>query len=271
MFRYFIFTPLLFAVLSSCEEVINVDLNSAKPAFVVEAVIFKDSLCHVRLTKTTSYFSHEEPGVIEDAKILISDGTNKEQLTYKGNGYYVGDTIIGTVEKTYEIEIQHDGTIYKGSSYMPDKTDFISVQHYKTNTTSIFNPDGETVFSIRCEFKDHKPDSDNFYLIRFLDDNSKLGDYYLLTEKNTNSGSLTNTNDTIVFSESLFYDGGNVEVQLFSIDESLYNYFRQLDDILFWKRRVMPPTPYNPVSNISNGALGYFAAWTLDSESITLE
>jgi hypothetical protein len=33
----------------------------------------------------------------------------------------------------------------------------------------------------------------------------------------------------------------------------------------------MPPTPYNPKSNISNGALGYFAAWSYDSEKILLE
>jgi hypothetical protein len=69
----------------------------------------------------------------------------------------------------------------------------------------------------------------------------------------------------------MFYGGGEAEVQVFSIDESVYNYFLQLNDVLYWKRRLMPPTPYNPKSNISNGALGYFAAWSYDSEKILLE
>jgi hypothetical protein len=69
----------------------------------------------------------------------------------------------------------------------------------------------------------------------------------------------------------MFYEGGEAEVQVFSLDESVYNYFLQLNDILYWKRRVMPPTPYNPKSNISNGALGYFAAWAYDSRKIMLE
>jgi len=44
-----------------------------------------------------------------------------------------------------------------------------------------------------------------------------------------------------------------------------------LNDVLFWKRRFNPPATYNPVSNINNGALGYFAAWTYNSEKIILE
>ena len=73
------------------------------------------------------------------------------------------------------------------------------------------------------------------------------------------------------FSESIFYEGGEIEIELFSIDEDIFNYFLQLSDILFWKNRVVPPTPYNPSSNISGGALGYFAAWSFDAKTILLE
>lgn len=272
MCKYCLVAITILIILVSCEEVIDIDLNSSDPAFVVEAIIYKDSVSLVRLTRTTSYFSLEEPEFIDDASIIISDGTSSEELTYTGNGYYTGSTIIGTEERTYKIEIIIDGTIYEGISYMPLKTDIISVHFTKSESQSILNPYGETVFTITCEFSDN-PDIDNFYLIRFISDGAMLeNSYYLLTENNANDGVVNNTNnDTISFSESVFYEGGEVEVQVFSIDESVYNYFIQLNDVLYWKRRVMPPTPYNPVSNINNGALGYFAAWSYDSEIIMLE
>jgi hypothetical protein len=109
-------------------------------------------------------------------------------------------------------------------------------------------------------------------MVRFLSNGKLLERYYLLTENKANSGLINITYDgNINYSESIFFDGGEVQVQLFSIDESVYNYFLQLSDILFWKRRVIPPTPYNPDSNIDNGILGYFAAWTCDSKTIVLE
>ena len=95
--------------------------------------------------------------------------------------------------------------------------------------------------------------------------------FFMLTESTNNGGSLENTSDNISFAESIFYEGGEIELKLYSIDEGIYNYFFQLDDILFWKRRYLPPVPYNPLSNFSNGALGYFAAWNIDSVTMTLE
>jgi hypothetical protein len=275
--KYFLVALTILIISTSCEEVIDVDLNSSDPGFVIEAIIYKDSLSLVRLTRTTSYFSQEDPAFIEDATIWISDGISMEELNYMGNGYYTGNTMVGTEGRTYEIEIIYNGIIYKGSSYMPLKTDIVSVSFSKDESKTIFNPFGKRIFVIGCEFIDD-PAKDNFYMIRYILDGKVLKDsYYLLTEQNATNGYISNANlnntdnDTIRFEEWMFYEGGEVEIQLFSIDESVYNYFIQLNDVLYWKRMVMAPTPYNPLSNINYGALGYFAAWAYDSEIITLE
>ncbi|MBN1386910.1 MAG: DUF4249 domain-containing protein [Bacteroidales bacterium] len=261
----------ILSVLTSCEEVIDIDLNYANPAFVVEAVIYKDSVCNVRLTRTTSFFTQEEPDVIDNAFITISDGTSSEELHYSGNGYYTGNNILGTEDSNYEIEIIHDGITHTGEAYMPEKTDIISVSYDKFETQSTLNPLGETVFTINCEFNDN-PDTDNFYMIKYLENGEMIeSNYFMLTEYDAIGGTFSIEDNIISFSESIFYEGGEVEVQVFSIDEPVYQYFMQLNDILFWKRRIMPPTPYNPSSNISNGALGYFAAWAYDSAVLVLE
>jgi hypothetical protein len=277
MNKFSLIALLLLIILTSCEEVIEVGLNSSDPAFVVEAVIYKDSVTLVRLTTTTSYYSVGEPEFITDASIKISDGISNEELIYKGNGYYSGSSIHGVEGRNYVIEILHDGILYKSISSMPFKTDIVSVGYSRNNTQTIYNPSGKTMFVIRCEFIDD-PEADNYYMIRYILDGKVLtGSYYLLTEQTAVNGSLDifsvnrADQDTIRFEEWMFYEGGMGEVQVFSIDKSVYDYFVQLNDVLFWKRRYNPPATYNPVSNINNGALGYFAAWTFDSQKLILE
>jgi hypothetical protein len=269
--RYFISAILSTIFLASCEEVIKVDLNSADPALVIEGIIEKDSLALVRLTKTTSYFSHEEPVIVENARIRIKDGMNTEDLEYTGNGYYKGDTIIGTEGIGYEVEVLHDGIKYTGSSYMPHKTEIQNIWYSKDNTPTILNPKGETVFTISFDFIDD-PGKDNFYMVRFISDGELLEKrYFLFTENKTNGGSLGHDGNHYTFAESIFFEGGEVRVEFLSVDEPVYDYFIQLDDVLFWKRRALPPTPYNPESNIDPSVLGYFAAWAGDFEQFNLE
>lgn len=271
MFKYFLLPLTLIIALTSCEEVIEIDLNSANPAFVVEATISKDSVCLVRLTRTTSYFSSEEAGIIDNAEISLSDGTTSEELVYTGNGYYKGGILTGTEGKSYEIAINHEGKTYKGISKMPIKSEIVSVRFYRSESISTLNPLGKTVFTFECEFTDI-PGEISFYMIRIISQGKLLESYFLLDENNLIDGVIYNTGtNTITYWESIFYEGGEVNVQVLSINEPIYKYFTQLNDVLFWKRRIMPPTPYNPASNISNGALGYFSAWTIDSDTFILE
>ena len=271
MVRQLLSALVIIFIFNSCEEVIDIDLETSDEGFVVEASICKDSVSLVRLSRTVNYFSPGEPSYIEDATVIISDGTTSEELNYTGSGYYKGSAIRGVEERTYGIEIIHNGKSYQGASFMPLQAQINSVSYSKSSGQSILNPFGETVFSIDCEFSDDM-NQDNYYLVRFSgSDGSLIERYYLLTEENTNSGSIDYENGNISFSESIFYDGGEIEVKVFAVDENIYNYFLQLTDVLFWKKRIMPPASYNPASNINNGALGYFAAWSCDSQMLILE
>ncbi|MCA1756917.1 MAG: DUF4249 domain-containing protein [Bacteroidales bacterium] len=272
MKRYWSLIAIITFMVTSCEEVIEIDLSFNDPAFVIEGVISKDSVCVVRLTATASYFSEEDPVAVEDALVSVSNGTISEELSYYGDGYFRGENITGEEGSTYYLEVKYKETLYEASSYLPAQTNIISINYSKSNGQSTVNPLGETVFSIGCTFRDN-PETDDFYMIRFTEDGKMIeSKYCLLTERRSNGGSMEiDSNGYIRFSESIFYEGGEVDIHLFSIDENIYNYFMQLSDILFWKRRVVPPTPYNPQSNITGGALGYFAAWAFDSETILLE
>jgi hypothetical protein len=111
---------------------------------------------------------------------------------------------------------------------MPVKTNILSVSFSKDNSQSIFNPNGETILTIDCEFID-EPDKDNFYMIRYFLDGIVLKDsYYLVNEHNAINGTLENPNsnhvdsDTLRFSEWMFYEGLKAEVQIFSLEKKIY-------------------------------------------------
>ena len=272
MIRYFIGILIVIFAITSCEEVIDIELNHKDPVFVIEGIIAKDSVCIVRLTVTGNYFSKEDPSPVEEAIITISNGTLSEELNYTANGYFRGENIIGKEETSYELVVSHKGNLYRATSYMPPQRPILSANYSKSEERSPLNPLGETVFSVSCTFIDD-PATDDFYMIKYTEDGRMIETkYFLLTENSANGGSLEYDNSGLMrFSESIFYEGGEIKIELFSIDEDVYHYFLQLSDVLFWKTRVIPPTPYNPTSNISGGALGYFAAWAANTETILLE
>ena len=67
----------------------------------------------------------------------------------------------------------------------------------------------------------------------------------------------------------IFDVGDTVTYELISLDKGAYEYFNSLQELV----NVNPGSaaPSNPVSNFSNGALGYFSAWSSDSKTIVIE
>jgi len=251
-----------FLLLSSCEEVIEIDLNDSAPAFVVEAELYKDSLITVRLTQTANYFSVEEPVIIEGATVLLSDQAGEsEELIYTGNGFYTGQSIRGTENSTYEIEILVDDKNYSGVSYLPFETEVYSMD-YNALPPGQGPPGPVPYYFVTSSFKG-TPGENSYFMLRYKHNGRLLNDRVHLL-----SGFFT-SRDTVSYSNQfyLFNPLDTVEVIVYSIDEPLFNYFTQLNDAI-GGGMGMSSTPYNPASNIQNGALGYFAAWSVTADTL---
>jgi hypothetical protein len=67
-----------------------------------------------------------------------------------------------------------------------------------------------------------------------------------------------------------FSTGDTVWVDLLSIDKASYDYFNTLNNILTSDRSPTSLAPANPNTNLTNGALGYFAAYSISSRMIIL-
>jgi hypothetical protein len=63
--------------------------------------------------------------------------------------------------------------------------------------------------------------------------------------------------------------GNTVKVELHAIDENVYEYFRTLNQTEA-QGHSGSATPANPLTNIANGALGYFSAHTVRTKTIVI-
>jgi hypothetical protein len=64
-----------------------------------------------------------------------------------------------------------------------------------------------------------------------------------------------------------FFIGDTIVLKAYSVDKDVYTYFDMLGDVL-GTSIFSASTPYNPHSNISNGALGVFSAMNMSSDTV---
>ena len=63
--------------------------------------------------------------------------------------------------------------------------------------------------------------------------------------------------------------GSSYRIELESLDDKTYGYYRTLSDLLF-TNPFFGSTPANPNNNLSNGALGYFGTYAVSSRTMII-
>ncbi len=264
-------TVLLVAlVFVSCQQVVSIDLNKANPRIVIEGIITDQAVPDsVRITKSGDYF---EPSLffpsISNALVTISDNAGTlDTLKEDDPGTYRTWTLRGFPGRTYTLSATIDGTVYTAVSTMPEKV-FIDSLY----TTPFRAFDGDLGYYINISFQD-PPTPGNYYRVnlginRPIPSDSITGDrYHLFTDKLVNGNHVTirlRTRRSVM-------RGDTLTVELLSIDKAAYDYYNTLNDILTSDRAPTSLAPTNPNTNLSNGSLGYFAAYTIDSRTIVLQ
>ena len=69
--------------------------------------------------------------------------------------------------------------------------------------------------------------------------------------------------------QRVFKVGHTAKIELISLDKGAYEYFRSFQDLI--TTNPGSAAPANPTSNFTNGALGYFSAWSSNSISTSIE
>lgn len=255
-------------ILLSCEKVIDVDLNTAPPHLVIEGTITDQPGPYtVKLSKTISYTAPNEFVPVSEAIITLSDNTGAtETLEETSPGIYQGNLLKGTPGNTYRLEVKSEGEVFTASSVMP------AVVKIDTLIQGIKEKTGEDKIAVETFFHD-PPGTEDYYRLSFSV-NDVLSESIFPFDARLYDGSYVKyelaREDEEEEEQGLppIKAGDKVEVTLYHIDQPVYLYFLVLHQNL----RDGPPTaPGNPVSNISNGALGYFSAHTLAKSVVVIK
>ena len=270
---FFISLSLVFI---SCEDVIEIELSGVDPATVITARISDDgSVSSAIITKSTDFF---KPGVYEkvsNAIVVINDDAgNSYQMIEVTDGEYETDLITGQSGCNYSIEVNAEGQIYNAESFMPEKLvlDSLSLELAPDRPNQ---EEGEERYFLHVYFKD-TPGIDNYCRFRITIEEELLTGFLVYEDKFTDGNDIDAR--IILDSEELDLNIGDlIEVGLLSIDKASYDYYNTANSVnasgssTGGRPSSTGAAPSNPVTNWNNRALGFFSAYTVSKDSITIK
>ncbi len=269
---------LLTFVLSSCQKVISVDLNQTSPQIVIEGLVNdQGGTDSVVINMTGDYFTpslYFQP--IANATVVISDNaSDTDTLKEAASGIYYSPNPHGVPGRIYSLKVVANGKEYDAVSTMPQKVGIDSF--YAVYSSGLF---GESGYDFYVTFKD-PPQPGNYYRIiphvnSIPDDSIRggRGGIFITDDELTNGNEITfrfgirqNRNN----GSAEIGPGDTVKVDLLSIDKATYDYLYTLRNIIAADQSPTSLSPANPTTNLTNGSLGYFSAYAMDSRTIILK
>ncbi|GAB5417944.1 MAG: DUF4249 domain-containing protein [Crocinitomicaceae bacterium] len=254
----------LIVLASSCQKVIDVDLNDSNQNIVIEGnYTAEDSTVRVRLTLTSSYFDSEPSPTIDNALVTITDqnGTTTTVPSI-GNGDYELTNYIPLFGTSYILSVAANGATYSATCNLanPVQLDPITYQYLD----GFFGSDPGYVSILN--FQDPEGEV-NFYQI-IITENSTSFDR--IDEIQTQDDAFTDGNyiQRPLFLNDLSELGDTISYEFRSVDEAIFNYTAEAASISGGSNSAAPG---NPSTNWNNGALGYFSAYGVSRDTVIIQ
>jgi len=252
---------------SSCQDVININLKNAAPQLVIEGSIdnLSDTVT-VLLHRSTDYYEPTTIQSVNDATVALSDSSgNVYNFLRVNDGVYVVANIHGKPGGSFSLKVSEGNTTCTAEAKMPG---LVRIDRLYLDKESD-NPHEDR---LNIQIMDPKG-VDNYYQVEVFVNDTLLttGERLLIYSDKFFDGTLSTIN---IGGRRLgidqFHSGDRIRVRLKNIDKSMYNYYDVLRSITNTMEILSVSSPSNPPNNISGGALGYFAAWSI-SESMIIK
>ncbi len=247
---------LISIAVTSCTEVISVDVPQAADKLVVEGYVTTEiDSSYVLLTKSVSYFSKVSIPKVPDALVVI----NSDTFYHIGNGYYKPHLgYKGVPNTTYNLTIKYQGTNYTSSSTLNPLIQIDTVYQFIYHDKELFAPAGYSL-SFNFMFKDQNQ--------------------YTYFRDGFKNDSLTNGKDSI-YGQLVTFDSKNSKYNVWqpfdipflrlqpndtalmmfrSCDQNAFNVYNQIASNSQSGSPFSNP-PANLPNNIRGGAIGIFSA-----------
>ena len=214
-------------LLSSCTEIIDVNINASNPQIVVEATIGTNEQPFVLITKTNDLNGSDQIQQVENAQVSISDNDGNVVNLYEiAPGQYLNptSTFTGQIGKTYHLNILVEDKTISSTSTIPSFVPIDSV----TVINSIYPGGGPPVGDQSASFYEvsiHYSDPENvinyYRILLFVNGLAQSGNH--VYTDNFNNGK--NVMQTLFMYNTKLKSGDIISIEMECIDKNVYNYF----------------------------------------------
>lgn len=259
------YTLLIISVifLLSCEERIDFKVDSSFERIVVEGRITNELKRHkVIVTKTSDYFKNQPAPKVTGATLVISDGTNDHILTEDAQeqGVYQTEEIAGIPGETYILTINtQQGETYTAESLMPEVIVLDSIY-------CAYEEDYE-IYLAGLYYQD--PEESNYYMFNVFRNDTLLTDsisnYMTIEDELFNGFYLYGIQ--IMFEDTL-RTRDELTIEMASITKGYREFISAFKKETEGGDPIFSGPPANIKGNISNGGIGYFAAYSVSRASV---
>jgi hypothetical protein len=246
-----------FFTFSSCEEKIDLHLNSDNSRVVIDAQLSDASrLQRIRVSQSVAFDAQISSAAVKNATVIVKDNLNQNySFLYEKDGYYINRNFRPIVGRKYTLYIGLQKQQFTSNSSMPSYINIDTARIIKKEIA------GKTYFFIALSFKD-PANTPNYYMYT-LSINGKEFQFARAESDQFNDG--LQTTHYITDLERSLSQGDKITVRRYCIDAGTYNYWND-----YQSTNLATAAPGNPKSNISNNALGYFSAASVREYQLTI-
>lgn len=260
-YKLLIISLLSILVFTSCEDVIELELNNTEPRVIIEGRLdMTNQTANVIVSKSNDFYDVAEPILVSNAMVTLTTPSGENRtLTANSDGSYELENITASPGDKFTLSVESEGQIYSAEAIAPFPVGLTSLD---TNRVDVpFGDSNGDRFQVFATWND-MVDVTNYYRLRAFQNDSLLANVYTVISDDFSDGKMIQSPVRNPFEEF-----SKVDIELLSTDKNYYDFFVELSGLS--EGGLGGTTPYNPSGNFDNKALGYFGIYS--SSVITIQ
>ncbi len=220
-------------IFTSCEDVIDVEVQQGPERLVVEASIDWEKGTPgneqtIRLRKSTPFFDTNTNTAVTGATVEIINTNTQEQFVFtdQNDGTYTTDSFVPVLGQSYSLRIAYDGEVYTATETMTSVPDITNVFQDKEDGFD------EELLEVHLVFTDPLEEENN-YLFKFQRRGDLLPELEVAEDEFVNGNEIDwwyelEDDDEDGENQGPFAPGDTVDIEFFGISRQYYDYIKIL-------------------------------------------
>ena len=267
------------AFLTSCTDVIDVEVPTTVPRLVIEASLDweKGTLGNeqvIKLSTSTPYFDSESTSIVTGASVRVTNDNNGAEFIFidQNNGEYLTSNFIPELNKSYTLEIVYNGDTFVAHETLTPVVDITAIYQ------SLEEGDDEAL-EVNVDFND-PVNEENYYFFKIQEQADVLPTFFDISDEFTNGNliSVYNEREEDEDINQVEYTSGDVvNIKFYGISKRYYNYIGLLIQQYESTGDPFSTTPVAlkgnciNISHAENYAFGYFRLTQVVKSSYTFQ